>query len=187
MVKLFFICFLIAPLSFAQLTGLDKPDRVKAYLIQNGQDPELVYDMFIIPGVDENIYLNRWIPQNLAEPSEQDLLSSEEAAQVVSAYYENKAAEDFAVRQASKPLEQRQYENQFYALIEQLFNLTGVTNEVTPKLGFPGLQAKIEQVQATDPMLAINLSLKLLSIDSALKRYDTLWWDDAIQHEIPEE
>lgn len=97
------------------------------------------------------------------------------------------AAEKEAQRQASKPLGQRQYENQFFDLIEELHNATGVTNQVTPKLGFPEIQTLIETIQVTDPMGAVNYSLKLLTVDSALKRYDTLWWDDAVQHEIPEE
>jgi len=89
--------------------------------------------------------------------------------------------------QAAKPLERKVYENQFFGLIEELYNVTGVTNQVTPKLGFPEIQSLIETVQATDPMGAVNYSLKLLSIDAALKRYDTLWWDDAIEHTLPEE
>lgn len=101
--------------------------------------------------------------------------------------WETIRAEEEAQRQAAKPLERKVYENQFFDLIEQLYNATGVTNEVTPKLGFPEIQSLIETVQATDPMAAVNYSLKLLSIDAALKRYDVLWWDDAIQHVIPEE
>lgn len=56
-------------------------------------------------------------------------------------------------------------------------------DDPTPKLGFEELTPMIEGIQAADPMTAINLTLKGLSIDSALKRYDATWWDDAVEHE----
>jgi hypothetical protein len=162
--------------------------RYKAYVAQRGFSPDIVntrgspITVFVNPDKSlDRISWNSW-KAGLGEPLVTDIPDASTASNILTQYYANQEAE----RQATKPLEQRQYENQFFALTEQLFNLTGVTNDVTPKLGFPELQAKIEQVQATDPMLAVNLSLKLLSIDSALKRYDTLWWDDAIQHVLGE-
>lgn len=180
----YFILFLLLTCS----ASASLVDRYKAYVIQSGQDPNLVnrrgspITVFTKPDGSLDWLVWRDNVVGFLPPQEDQLPSVEQAAVVL----ENYAAQKESQRQASKPLEQRTYENQFYALTEQLFNLTGVTNEITPKLGFPELQAKIEQIQATDPMTAVNLSLKLLSIDAALKRYSVLWWDDAIQHDLGE-
>lgn len=95
-----------------------------------------------------------------------------------------------AQRQSDKPLEQRQYENAFFALTEQVLTLSSdprVGQTPPVKLGFDELNALLESLFDSDMATATKLSIKLLSIDSALKRYNTLWWDDAITHEIPEE
>lgn len=94
-----------------------------------------------------------------------------------------------AWRQSSKPLAQKQYENSFFELTEQL--LTALQDEragQTPpvKLSFPEIDAILEQLFTADLATATRASIRLLGIDAALKRYDTLWWDDAIQHELPE-
>jgi hypothetical protein len=92
--------------------------------------------------------------------------------------------------QASKPLEQRAYENAFFELTEQVLALSEderAGQEPPVKLGFDELNTLLEALFDADMVNATKLSIKLLSIDSALKRYNTLWWDDAIQHEIPEE
>ncbi len=89
-----------------------------------------------------------------------------------------------------KPAEQQQYENEFFQLVQQLLVATGDPRkdlENTPKLGFPDLQVLIETVQSVDPMEAIMASLKLLTLDAALKRYDMMWWDNAMYHTIPDE
>jgi hypothetical protein len=99
-------------------------------------------------------------------------------------------AEAEAARQSAKPLEQRQYENTFFELTEQL--LTALDDpragqEPPVKLSFPEIDAILEQLFEADLATATRASIKLLGIDAALKRYNTLWWDDAIQHELPEE
>jgi hypothetical protein len=99
-------------------------------------------------------------------------------------------AEAESARQLSKPIEQRQYENTFFSLTEQL--LTALDDpragqEPPVKLSFPEIDAILEQLFEVDLATATRASIKLLGIDAALKRYNTLWWDDAIQHELPEE
>ena len=91
------------------------------------------------------------------------------------------------VAQARKTPGQRVYENAFFDLIEELLIITDNVQDPVPKLGFPELQALIAQVQSVDPMAAVNLSLNLLTIDAALKRYNMLWWDNAVRHEITPE
>jgi hypothetical protein len=93
-------------------------------------------------------------------------------------------------KQETKPLEQRQYEKTFFELTEQL--LTALDDpragqEPPVKLSFPEIDAILEQLFEADLATATRASIKLLGIDAALKRYNTLWWDDAIQHELPEE
>jgi hypothetical protein len=95
--------------------------------------------------------------------------------------------EKYQVDHGHKSTEQKTYENGFFALTEELLTLTEderAGQEPPVKLGFPEIQTLIEAIQATDPMAAVNFSLKLLTIDAALKRYDTLWWDNAATHEL---
>lgn len=94
-------------------------------------------------------------------------------------------AEKYQVDHGHKTAEQKAYENAFYELTEQILTATsdpraGQTPAV--KLGFPEIQAMIEAIQVADPMAAVNLSLKLLTVDAALKRFSLLWWDNAVQH-----
>lgn len=174
----FLFYFILLSVSFSDVFY----DRVNAYLITQSGKTIAENKEVIFADTKNGLVLIEW-PFSFPAPDDFTLPTPEQAEQILSDYASQKEAQ----RQSDKPLEQRQYENQFFSLTEELFNLTGVTNDVTPKLGFPELQAKIEQIQATDPMAAVNLSLKLLTIDAALKRYDALWWDDAIQHELPEE
>ena len=159
----------------------DLVTQVKAYMVENGLDP----DTFGVRGAPAQIVYKDGEPElvwdvarlrNIPKPEEADFPEDPDA--VLEAYY---AAKEDA-RQAAKPVEQRVYENLFFDVSEQLFNLTGVTNAVTPKLGFPELQGMVEAVQAVDPMAAVNLSLQLLTIDAALKRHNPLWWEDAAVH-----
>lgn len=99
------------------------------------------------------------------------------------AYLAQREAAVEAQRQSEKPLERKQYENAFFSLIEQVLTLA---NEPVPtpipKLGFSELNAMIESLQVTHTQEAIFFALKLLSVDAALKRYDSLWWDDVYYH-----
>lgn len=113
--------------------------------------------------------------------NEADLPSYEDALVIL----ENAETAREAARQAAKPLERRYLENQFYQLIGMVLTLAGdprAADTPVPKLGFPEITALVEVVQVADPMAAINFSLKLLTVDAALKRYDLLWWDTVTQH-----
>jgi len=82
----------------------------------------------------------------------------------------------------AKPLDQKLLENSFFDLTEHLLTLKSDprTNQ-TPrvKLGFAEIEQLIESLPEESVLIGIKMSLKLLSIDSALKRYNTLWWDNA--------
>jgi hypothetical protein len=188
--KKFLWFFLIFPtLSFASLSGESLSDRVKAYLALNGVDPDLSYRVIITPNVFENPnfqVLGPWVFKSLSKPTEETLPSLEESPQILADY----AVLKEAARQASKPDAQKQYENAFFELTEQVLTLSeddraGQTPPV--KLGFEELNTLLEALFDDNMAIATKLSIKLLSIDSALKRYNTLWWDDAITHELPEE
>ena len=111
------------------------------------------------------------------------LLSELEGVLVVEPFSEGSLNQ---LRQAMKPPMRKYYENMFFDLIDELLVLTNNPQEPTPKLGFPELQGLINQIQSTDPTAAVNLSLNLLTIDAALKRYDMMWWDNAIRHDLGE-
>jgi hypothetical protein len=158
-------------------------DKVVAYLFsQNYLEADKVFSNRRVVLVDRQdglgVVIGTWDVPNVSPP---DSLPSDEDTLVLLQEFE--VAKE-AARQAAKPAERKAYENQFFTLIEELYNATGVTNQVTPKLGFPEIRELIDTVQASDPMAAVNYSLELLSIDAALKRYSLLWWDDAIQHDI---
>jgi len=183
--KIFLFAIFILPFSvLSQVTV----DSYAAYLIENGfsyddanqivnEDREVVLRLY-----GNDVSVRKWEVPGVEKPVMEDLLTGSELTSFLAPFKIDKEQ----ARQTAKPLEQKQYENKFFQLIEALYNETGVTNTVTPKIGFPEIEDLIETVQATDPMAAVNYSLKLLSIDAALKRYNTLWWDDAIQHALPE-
>ena len=87
--------------------------------------------------------------------------------------------------QESKSTDQKIYENKFFDLCKLILTTVGdprATLEVTPKLGFNELSALIEGFEVTDFNASVKFSLKLLSLDASLKRFDILWWDNAIYH-----
>lgn len=97
----------------------------------------------------------------------QDRLDKEEAERI--------AAEE--QRQLNKSLALKQTENAFLLLCEQLIGSK-------TKQGFDELNTVIKQLMSTNPSLAIQLSIELLSVDAAGKRCGgLLWWDDVIWHQ----
>ena len=160
-------------------------DRVRAYLVQQGQDP-FKEDALVFRYDDESGYsIWRFRFPGISKPEQQDLPSSEVAIQILADY---EAVREIA-RQEAKPLEQKTAENAFFTLTETI--LTTVTDEragETPpiKLSFSEINGLIKTIQATDPMAAINFSLELLAVDAELKRFDILWWDKAATHTIQE-
>ena len=78
-----------------------------------------------------------------------------------------------AARQAAKPTAMKASENDFLTLCASL-GFTG-------KAGFDELGALLEGME--DQQQAAAISIKLLSIDAAGKRYDARWWDDCAWHE----
>lgn len=68
-------------------------------------------------------------------------------------------------------------ENQFIVLCNNITN-----TEEYKKLGFVELEAAISLIMQSNPDTAVGLSLRLLMIDAALKRFDLLWWDTCVWH-----
>lgn len=165
--------------------------QLQAYLVTLGLSADLADGraapaQVITYGSGPKIVWNSAQLKGLPAPVLGDLPALEEAEQILADF----AVAQEAARQATKPLEQRLYENQFFALTEQL--LTGIADEragQTPpvKLSFPEIDAILEQLFVSDLATATRASIRLLGIDAALKRYNMLWWDDAQTHVIPEE
>lgn len=85
--------------------------------------------------------------------------------------------------QDSKTVDQKAYESEFFTLCKNILTLTNdprSSDEVVPKLGFDELSTLIESYESVDFNASVKLSLKLLTVDSALKRFDPLWWDNAM-------
>jgi len=161
--------------------------RVRAYAMSQGL-PESVLGpngRVVVVSNPDGTGSIRWRVPEVPEPTEQTLPSKEAAESILAAH----AAAQELVRQAAKPLERKVLENNFYVLVQQILVAASdprADEPTTPKLGFDEITAVIEVIQAADPLTAITFSVKLLSIDAALKRYNTLWWEDAVQHVIPE-
>lgn len=164
--------------SFAQ--GLRS--RVDAYLAQNGIDPDVARQKaWVTYGTDAQI--ESWRAPGVPQPAEFDLPSDEDAPGILEAF----AASAELARQAAKPAEQKAFENRYYDLVRQVLTVAGdprASEVPTPKLGFVLLGDLIRDHQAVDPMGAVSLTLELLTVDAALKRYSALWWDDAVEHEL---
>ncbi len=165
------------------------PVQLQAYLAQAGVDPFAAgskgqYRVFYMNG--EYRLSGEWSVPGVAAPLESDFLPEGEAALAVAEWAAGREAALEAAHQASKPAARKAYENEFFAFVRLVLAAAGdprASETPTPKLGFDELTPMIEGIQAADPMAAINLTLKGLSIDSALKRYDSMWWDDAVEHE----
>jgi hypothetical protein len=87
--------------------------------------------------------------------------------------------------QSAKSYPQMEYENAFFDLCKLILinaNDPRATEDPTPKLGFDEISTLIEAYETTDFNASVKLSLKLLSLDASLKRFDMLWWDNAISH-----
>jgi hypothetical protein len=87
--------------------------------------------------------------------------------------------------QKSKSLDQKTYENKFFSLCKDVLEAAGdprFSDASTPKLGMDELVTLIESYNESNFNLSIKHSLKLLSLDAALKRFNLLWWDSAMLH-----
>ena len=187
MKKLLF-ALLLLPLASAQALQLSDAQFL-AYAYSVGVDPFDGSGKAALTPSGESYALYRWT-YPVPAPTEADLLPEAEAAEYVVAYRAAQAIAKEAARQAAKPAERKAFENRYYELVRQV--LAAVDDprkdEVpTPKLGFVLLGDLIRDYQAANPMGAVSLTLELLTVDAALKRYDAMWWDDAVEHEaLPE-
>lgn len=187
MKKIYSLLFIF--LFFLNAQAASVPEKIVAYLFsQNYLNADKVFSDNSVVLIDKldgaGPVIEKW---NVPDAPIPDVLPSDEDTLLLLQEFEEVKNSQ---RQASKPLEQRQYENAFFALTEQVLTLSSdprVGQTPPVKLGFDELNALLESLFDSDMATATKLSIKLLSIDSALKRYNTLWWDDAIQHEIPEE
>ena len=157
-------------------------------LIRTGIDPEQTSKvMSVYAGKDDaGYFLAHWGVNSVEAPTEDTLPTVEESRLIVRDAQEEAAVAAELAHQAAKPAARKAKENELFAFIRLVLAAAGdsrADDVPTPKLGFEELTPMIEGIQASDPMTAVNLTLKGLSIDSALKRYDAMWWDDAAEHE----
>jgi hypothetical protein len=183
------VYFLSAMVCLAETTYRE---RVSAYLVENGQAGPAV--LAAVPrrivlawdGSDFSGRILRWNVPGVPEPTEETLPSTE-AAEIILADYAD--AKETAA-QAAKPLGRRVLENQFFELSETILTLmederAGQTPPI--KLGFEALGDLLDTMSQGEAFAtSVSLSLKLLSIDAALKRYEMRWWEDATYHDLGE-
>jgi hypothetical protein len=158
--------------------------RTKAYVIQQGGNPDIVnkrgssITIFTTPEGDVSRVI--WNVHKLGYPwpGVEALPNMDDALSIISEY-EN--------RKHILPQQQQIAENKFFSLTELI--LTTLSHpragETPPvKLTFTHINELITQIKNTDPLTAVFLSLELLAIDAELKRFNTLWWDTAKTHII---
>jgi hypothetical protein len=160
-------------------------DKIVAYLHVSGHpSPRSVFssrDVILIDKLDGNgITIHKWNVQGIEYPN--SFLTDENT---LNAMIDLENVEMMA-KQNLKPVERKILENSFYSMCTNLLYLAGDGrfSQVPPvKLTTDEISDYIEAIMQIDSTVAIPLSLKFLALDSALKRYDTLWWDDAHWHE----
>ena len=183
MKRLALLAFLLLGLSADALTLSE--NQFMAYAYSVGVDLFDGTGRAVLTPAGDSYSLYRW-EHSAPAPTEDTLPTVEESQVIVREAQEAAAISAELAHQAAKPAARKTSENDFFALIRLVLTAASdprASDVPTPKLGFEELTPMIEGIQATDPMTAINLTLKGLSIDSALKRYDVMWWDDAVEHE----
>ena len=182
---LWLVLFATAGMSSAGVIGT--MDQFDAYLALNS-GPSLHSASYagqvVIRSVPDTLNVGElwhWAVPGIDAP--ESLPTDAEAEAVLTA----RALNSEAARQDAKPATLKALENDFFAFVRLVLTAAGdprAADTPTPKLGFEELTPMIEGIQAADPMAAVGLTLKGLSIDSALKRYSPVWWDDAAEHEM---
>ena len=185
MKKLIFASIVLGTLAAMSQAALPHiPAQLAAYEVSYGLNPAEVAMSGQASGYvsDGVAYLESWTVPGIPAPTAETLPSVEEAEVILAA---DSAAKD-AARQASKPDERKQYENRYFELSSTVLAAAGdprASETPAPKLGFMELSDLIRTIQATNAMGAVSLTLELLTVDAALKRFDQLWWDDVAVHE----
>jgi len=176
--------YLVALLMTAACVQAAAPaTRVLYFVNQTGGDPASVqFDKnvrLVDTGSGPKIVL--WDVPGVPRPYNMDALVD---GSVVDAWYEEYRA---AQAQLNKPAEQKLAENQYFELVKAVLTAIGDERKdlpATPKLSFQELNTLIETLSQTNLNAATLFSLKLLSTDALLKRFDTLWWDNAKYHDL---
>lgn len=89
--------------------------------------------------------------------------------------------------QLGKSVTRRKYENRYFKLVKSILQLANDPRKdqvPIPKLTFDELDAILDglyEVPASNKQ-ATKLAMKRLSVDSALLRYDVMWYDTAVWH-----
>lgn len=183
------IIFVLASPSFAN----EYSTRVRAYMVTNNIDLNVLKQkdppISIIITIGKNGGSCYWNTNvlSVAKPTEGNMPDLATAQSILAAKAVADAAAAEAAIQAAKSNDQKEYENAFFTLVNQLLvaiNDPRKTENPAPKLGFDEIGTLIEVLETTDELGSIKISLKLLKIDAALKRYNPLWWDTAITHTI---
>lgn len=176
--KIYALLFLIFVSRFAWAEDIS-PIRVQAYLIQNGETNTVINSrkFTLIKQYDNPIYILDW-EFNIPKPTEAMLPSESLATNIY-----------LGQVQKNKQVPMKIYENAFYVLSKSVLQLAGdprgdLPVAQIPKLSFDELNTILDALIDTTgkEKQANKLSLKLLSVNSALQRYDIKWWDNAVYH-----
>lgn len=141
-------------------------NKIKYYLHLNGLE-SFNLDLIEISSFEGVTTITKWDIPDIPQPTQEQLDAITDIE-----------ADGFAEgqRQSQKSIELKTTENAFLNLCD---TLTGSQD----KLGFPELETRLTNLMVIDEKTAILLSLKLLSVDAAGKRYGgLLWWDDCVWH-----
>ena len=149
-------------------------ERVNSYC---GSTPDI--HTYAISETSEGMIISKWNITSTNRPTIQQLVDQD----VVIAARE--AAEQAA--KAAKLAGRKQYENGYFTLVKSVLTLANdPRKDITPipKLSFDELDAILDVLYEDNNTnkKATKLAMKLLSVNSALIRYDIQWWEGASWH-----
>ena len=185
----FITCFLFAAPCFAAISA----SRIEAYLERQGrQGAKALFSDGSVVLVDEGdgVRIGRWLVPGVAEPAESELPSEEESSIILEEAF-----------QSAKPTAQRVLENEYFALVEEIYVAAG---EEPPSLeeakDLGQARAKIAKARqgkpgtgqgnkktADDALEFLDMQLKLQSLDLELRGYDPDWRRLAKKHVLEQE
>ena len=166
----------VAVVGGALAATLSDSVQVSAYLAARGKslESEVLGLNVIMTGTSDALTLVSWNVSGVARPGANDWPSVAEAQASLE-----------SLRQAAKPMGRKQGENNYLALCVQVLaalNDPRATNSAPTKLSITELETLLTTLQDSNPMAAVVLSIKFLSVNAMLLRYETLWWEDAKLH-----
>lgn len=197
--RISFLCVLLT--AVAAFGGGPSREQVEAYLVSQGRPFTAARQAFEVnspegPEVglaqtDGDVFIAWWAVEGVEQPDSGALPSYEEALEILA------AAQDVEL-QAAKSQDQKTLENEYFALVEEIYVAAG---ERAPSLeeakNLGQARAKIAKARrnksgtgqgnkktADDVLEFLDMQLRLQALELELRGYDPNWRGNAKKHEL---